>query len=810
MRYHFNELAEIILNQECLVKDDVIIEQIATDSRLILSGNQTVFFALKTASGNGHAFLNEAYKKGVRHFIVEEADFFSDYSDCSIIKVQNSIRALQELAKYHRSQFQITVVAITGSNGKTIVKEWLSTLLSTSFNVVKSPKSYNSQIGVPLSVLQMNDKHEVAVFEAGISEPGEMSNLEEIIQPTHAIFTNLGAAHDAYFESREGKAKEKTILFKSATKVVSSAKWSGFLQNLTNVSFWGDQGEYGISIKKGSSKTNIHLEYNSKIIVADFPYTDEASIENATNALIMALELGAEESKVIKALQNLAPVAMRLELKEGNNNTFIISDYYNSDISGIAIALDFMQQQRVQLKKTVVLSDLQDSKESIEETVLQLNTLFKAHDIQRLFLIGNSFYAHAVRFELEAKTYRNTESFLADLSNHSFQNETILLKGQRKFQFEWIAERLQKKLHSTVLEIDLNAVRNNLSYFKSKLKPNTKVMVMVKALAYGAGSAEMARYLSYNQVDYLGVAFVDEGIELRKSGISIPIIVLNPSPESYDLMLDNNLEPEIYNWKSLNEIIQVSKKKQDSVPIHIKVDTGMRRLGFEPTEIPEVLRIIKEEKNVFIKSVFSHLATSDEPSQKEHTLNQIAVFNAVVKEIESNLDYPFDRHILNSAGIIAFPEVQHTMVRLGLGLYGITPFEKHQGALQPVSKLKTIVSQIKHIDQGDAVGYGRREIAKAPMKIATVPIGYADGLPRLVGNRTGHMFVAGQKAPIIGNVCMDMTMLDITGIEVQEGDEVEVFGPNIHPNELASWAQTISYEILTNISSRVKRVYVQD
>lgn len=809
MRYLFSEIVSII--SPLLVKGESVeeIHSVDIDSRTIKAPETTIFLALSTESGNGHNYIQEAYDKGVRHFIVEDIAALEELEGVSYLQVYSSLKALQKFAKYHRSLFKIPVIAITGSNGKTIVKEWLSQLLMTTFIVVKSPKSYNSQIGVPLSILRMEKTHEVAIFEAGISEPGEMDALYDMIRPTHGVFTNLGAAHDAYFSSRKQKAVEKNKLFKNVVKLVFSSTWSEFISN-PNSKTWGTEGDVEVNINVNNKEAQISLVFKDSDEYFTIPFSDKASIENAINAYLMAKEIGVPSEVLENAIQKITPVAMRLELREAINDCYLISDYYNADISGISIALDFMRQQKGEYPKTVILSDIFESKESTEQLITSLDQLFVSNGVNRLIVIGEQFAKNLDLFQVPVFGYASTEAFLKQFINLNFNKESILLKGQRSFHFEKIAEKLQRKLHSTYLEIDLNAVRNNLNYFKQQLFSSTKIMVMVKALAYGSGNIEMAQFLNYVNVDYLGVAFVDEGIELRKSGIDLPIMVLNPSPESYELMLDYNLEPEVYNWKSLDEVISVAEKRSEQTPIHIKIDTGMHRLGFVSEDIQELIGIIKNNNKINIKSVFSHLATSDEPGLKEHTLRQLNSFNEVLLAFEESLDYTIDAHILNSAGILAFPEGQHSMVRLGLGLYGITPFEQHRGALQPVSQLKTIVSQIKYLKKGDAVGYGRREIAQQDLATATVPIGYADGLPRLVGNRKGYMLVNGQKAPIIGNVCMDMTMLDVSAIEVKEGDEVEVFGKNIHPDKLANWAQTISYEILTNISSRVKRIYVQD
>jgi alanine racemase len=821
MQYTFEQIVQIT-QANFTGNIHATVGNFTVDSRKITPLNITdlVFVALVTPKRNGHTFIPEAYQKGVRNFLVSEPVEFLSYKDVNIILVNNTLTALQQIAQFHRKQFSYPVIGITGSNGKTVVKEWLYHLLKDDFNIVRSPKSYNSQIGVPLSVLQMDKHHNLAIFEAGISQPNEMQILGKIIRPDMGIFVNIGSAHNENFNSIEEKVHEKNELFTSDTFVIYNKDYTSidevFKQHPESKKLvWSTKksATFQISrIQKKSNITQIQAIYKNDFISIEIPFIDDASIENAIHCWVTLLYMGMPMNKIQQKMLTLTPIAMRLEVKEGVNNCLIINDSYNSDWASLEIALDFLTRQSNLKKNTLILSDLQQTGEQPEVLYRNVATLVKNKNIHQFFGVGEDLQKHQNFFDVACHFFSSTAQLLSYLQQHSFDSENILIKGSRSFEFEKISKFLQKKVHSTVLEINLNALEHNLNYYKSLLLPKTKIMVMVKALSYGSGTYEVANLLQFHKVDYLGVAFVDEGILLREAGITLPIMVMNPEPQGYDAMLEYDLEPEIYNWRSLQNIIQCLQKNnaKKSVSIHIKLDTGMHRLGFEPHEMAQLIQILQKNPQLKIASVFSHLATSDESSLSDFTLQQINLFKNLSGQLENALQKTFIKHILNSSGISEFTDAQMDMVRLGIGLYGVSPNPTHQKNLEVVSELFTSISQIKHVPKGDSVGYSRREIAAKDLKIATVPIGYADGLSRLMSNRVGHMLVNGKKAPIVGNICMDMTMLDITEIDAQEGDSVEVFGKNIPVQTLANWAQTISYEIFTSISPRVKRVYFQE
>lgn len=805
---------------------DCIIKELLIDSRKINNPSTSLFFAIKGDRHDGHDYIQDLYEKGVRNFVVSALpQNETEFDGTNFILVKDTLVALQILCANHRQQYKIPVIGITGSNGKTIVKEWLYQLMHNDKNIVRSPKSFNSQVGVPLSVWQMNEEHTLGIFEAGISKPQEMKLLEQIIQPTIGLITNIGQAHDENFENQKHKVDEKLKLFTHAEVIIYCKDYILVHEDITNnkalkdikVFTWSKKLRADLlvgRITKSATDTEIQGVYKNDFISISIPLTDEASIENAIHCWAMLLYLGYENNIIAERMHFLSPVAMRLELKEGINNCSIINDSYNSDLSSLSIALDFLNQQKQHPKKTLVLSDILQSGQNNETLYKEVAELVHKKGVSRLIGIGEGISSQQHQFNIEKSFYPSTADFLKQFNNSFFNNETVLLKGARAFGFEAITTIIQQKAHETVLEINLNSIVHNLNHYHSKLKSDTKIMAMVKAFSYGSGSFEIANIMQFHRVDYLAVAYADEGIELRKSGITMPIMVMNPEEQSYDAMIQYNLEPEIYSLRVLGlfeETIKRSDKKNERpIPVHIKLDTGMHRLGFDENELNELIVRIKNNKYLTVKSIFSHLAGTDEPEHDDFTREQIKKFNRMSEMIRSHFPYPIMKHILNSAGISRFPDAQFDMVRLGIGLYGIGANAAEQTQLQNVSTLKTSISQIKNIPANETIGYSRKGVSNRDIQIATVPIGYADGLSRKLSNGKGKMIVKGKPAPIIGNVCMDMCMIDITDINANEQDEVIVFGDAYPIAEIAKDVGTIPYEILTNVSRRVKRVYYQE
>jgi alanine racemase len=826
MIYTISQIANIVNGSLTASNPAGTVKNLLIDSRKMNNPENSLFFAIKGDRNDGHLFLTELYEKGVKNFIVSALPASLDnFAASNFILVKNTLLALQQLCAYHRKQFKIPIIAITGSNGKTIVKEWLYQLMREDKNIVRSPKSFNSQVGVPLSVWQLSKEHDLGIFEAGISLPNEMKLLENIIQPTIGLITNIGKAHDENFESQSQKVAEKLKLFLNAEVLIYCKDYLVLHEALTSdrqykeiTAFtWSKKVRADLLIGRiTQTETDTELQgiFKNSFIRISIPFKDEASIENAIHCWALMLYLGYENHVIAERMAYLSPIAMRLELKEGINNCSIINDSYNSDLSSLAIALDFLNQQKQHPKKTLILSDILQSGQTNEILYKEVAELIIKKGVSRLIGIGEAISGQAEQFNVEKNFYNSTADFLQQFNNSFFREETILLKGARVFGFEAISKIIQQKAHETILEINLNAIVHNLNYFKSKLKNDTKTMAMVKAFSYGSGSFEIANILQFHRVDYLAVAYADEGVELRKAGITMPIMVMNPEEQSYDAMIQYNLEPEIYSFRVLNLFEETLKRSERNniqpMPIHIKLDTGMHRLGFDDGEINELIVRIKNNKSIRIKSIFSHLAASGEPEHDDFTWQQIKSFNIMSEAIKSHFDYSIVKHILNSAGVSRFPDAQFEMVRLGIGLYGIGADEEEQKQMQNVSTLKTSISQIKNIPVNETIGYSRKGIAIHDMKIATVPIGYADGLSRRLSNGKGKMMVNGKPAPIIGNVCMDMCMLNITNISANENDEVIVFGEELPITEIAKDVDTIPYEILTNVSRRVKRIYYQE
>ena len=809
--YNVAALSEIIAIKAILKHPEQLITQLLTDSRKISDPATSVFFALK-AKKDAHQFIAPLYQLGLRSFVITQQGFdITAFPEANFIWVADSLAALQKLAAAHRQQFQYPVIGITGSNGKTIVKEWLFQLLAPDYSIVRSPKSFNSQIGVPLSVWKMDIDHDLAIFEAGISEPEEMQNLESIIQPTIGILTNISASHDEGFINREQKLQEKLKLFKKVDKLIINAKYHHDISGIKNTFSWSFDQPADLQVFESNTSnghTLIHAKYQDQKISINIPFSDQAAVENAVICWATLLQFGVKQSVIAQRIEKLSAVKMRLELKTGMNQTAIIDDSYNSDFYSLEIAIDFLNQQNQYPNKTLILSDILQTGISPSQLYQQVAQLVENKGIDKFIGIGEEIYKYQEYFKLDKWFFKDTQSFLNNFDRQLFRNETILLKGARPFEFEKISKVLVQKVHDTVLEINLNALIDNLNHYKSKLKPQVKMMAMVKAFAYGSGSDEVAHILQHHKVDYLAVAYADEGVSLRQAGISLPIMVMSPELSSFDVLVKNQLEPELYNFRILKAFAEdIQNRKIKSYPVHIKIDTGMHRLGFVPSEVGKLITFLEDHPELHVKSILSHLAASESEEYQDYTLKQIQLFQDLANQISDSLGYPIIKHIANTAAISKWPNAQFDMVRLGIGLYGIASLASEKTILQNVATLKTTITQIKHLKKGDSVGYGRSGVMQQDGKIAVVKIGYADGYPRALGNGNGAMSINGNLVPTIGHICMDMCMLDISAIEAREGDDVLVFGEQISIYDLAKQLNTIPYEIISNLSQRIKRVY---
>lgn len=798
------------------------IDWILTDSRSLCFPEETLFFALKTKRDDGHKYIPELYSLGVRNFVVSTLPAnLEKYEDANFLLVTNALKTLQKLAEKHREKFDIPVVGVTGSNGKTVVKEWLHQLVSQDKVVVRSPRSYNSQIGVPLSVWQMDEHTELAIIEAGISEMGEMGALHCIIKPTIGVLTNIGGAHQENFFSVQEKCMEKLSLFKDCDVVIYNgdntlicdcvAKSMLTAREIAWSKIDNERPLFISSIVKDDTGTTVKYRYLGFEKEYRIPFIDDASIENSLNCLAACLYLMIPTEEIAARMANLEPVAMRLEVKEGKNNCLLINDSYNSDLASLDIALDFLYRRSVSkgLKRTLILSDMFET--GLESSLLyrKVAQLIQSRGINKLIGVGKYISSCSGRFELEKYFFPDTEALLKSDIFASLHDEIILIKGSREFHFEEITERLELKVHETILEVNLGALVDNLNYFRDKLKPETKMVCMIKASAYGAGSYEIARTLQDHRVDYLAVAVADEGSELRKAGINSSIIIMNPELSAFKTMFDHKLEPEVYSFHLLDCLIREAEKEGiTNFPVHIKLDTGMHRLGFAPSEVPQLVARLKKQTAVLPRSVFSHLVGSDGAQFDPFTRTQIETFEKAAQELQDNFPHKILRHICNSAGIERFPGAQFDMVRLGIGLYGINPVDN--SVIHNVNTLKTTILQIQNVSQEDSVGYSRKGRLNRDSRIAAIPIGYADGLNRHLGNGNAYCLVNGKKASYVGNICMDVCMIDVTDIDCKEGDKVIIFGDDLPISILSDKLGTIPYEVLTSISARVKRVYFQD
>lgn len=826
MRYDILHIASIIngiLEGHCESNP----EYLATDSRKIPFPSQTIFFAISGIGRDAHPYIKDAWLKGVRSFVVQKVPELSEYPHTAFIKVKNPLKALQDLAAYHRAQFHGNVVGITGSNGKTIVKEWLFILLHQDKIITRSPRSYNSQVGVPLSVWLLDERSEWGIFEAGISQTGEMQRLERIIKPHYGIFTNIGDAHDEGFSNKAEKIREKLQLFEHASELIYCSDYTELKNEILNfvggksikLFSWGSHSDADlqlISVRDDIEGGSIlQIRFGSIINYLKIPLKGKIALENAMTVIAFLLKRGYSFEVLAERMHLLHSISMRLEIKKGIHGSTIINDSYSADLNSLKLALDLMKQQTQPESRTLILSDFLQSGKRREELYSEIASLLKTYHVHRLIGIGTDIQSQRHLFVdqgITTETFPNTEDFIKNFNGNMFSNELILMKGARKFAFETILSKLEMRSHQTELSIDLSAIRHNLSEYRKILNPSTKIMVVVKAFSYGSGSYEIANVLQYHGVDYLAVAYADEGMELRKSGIMLPIMVMNPEPESFGFLIENDLQPEIFSFSILQQFENfLATEGIEKYPIHLKVDTGMHRLGFDPSELESLCTTLSRSGRMQVLSVFSHLVASEDEKEDSFTRQQFNIFTNACALLKINLGYDFIRHISNTAGIVRLPDLQLDMIRLGIGLYGIDTGNTSKIQLKHASRLKTTIAQIRKVKAGDSVGYNRRGIIEKDSMIATIRIGYADGFPRSLGLGNGKVLIKNQLAPVIGSVCMDMTMIDVTSIPgVKEGDEVEVFGKSLSVNQVAKWAGTIPYEIMTGISARVKRVYFED
>lgn len=814
--YTLQQIAQIT-NTRFFGKNNYRVNHYLNDSRGLHTAEETLFIALKTVRNNGHNYIPELIESGLKSFLIAESEF--DYSawkdsDVSFILTKDPLQTIQTLASHHRQKFSIPVIGITGSNGKTVVKEWLYQLLKNDFSICRSPKSYNSQIGVPLSVLNLNETHTLGIFEAGISKNGEMQKLASIISPTLGVLTSIGSAHDEGFESRDQKISEKLKLLVFADKLILSGLDKNKVPEelKSKALFISENTESDLSIS--FEKDTLSLKSNSTIYTFKLPFTDQASIHNIATCVGVLLTMGFQESIIQQKINLLQAVALRLEIKNGIQNSLLINDYYNSDLDSLKIALNYLQQQNRRLKKIVIVSDIEQSGIVSSELYRKLAELFQQNRIDLVVGIGKEISTHKPLFKSNSLFFSDTKEFIDQfyLNSFHFSDAGILLKGARSFGFENISSLLQLKSHDTVFEINLNKLTDNINYYRSLLSPKVQLMGMVKAMGYGSGSAEIGRTLQHMGVNYLAVAYADEGVELRASHITLPIMVMNPEEGAFEDIINHQLEPEIYHFKVLKAFVAKldAMGVTESYPIHLKIDTGMHRLGFEEQELNELIIQLKQNPLLKVKTVFSHLVGSDNAELDGFTKEQVRIFEKAFQLIEGELGYPVIKHICNSGGITRFKDAHYTMVRLGIGMYGIGVNADEQKHLLNVGTLKTKISQIKKVKAGDTVGYNRNGKVHEETIIATIPIGYADGFSRQLGNGKHGVYVNGTFCKTIGNICMDMCMIDVSGLSCSEGDEVIIFESVEQIAAIAKAMNSIPYEVLTNVSGRVKRVYIQE
>ncbi|WP_336701903.1 bifunctional UDP-N-acetylmuramoyl-tripeptide:D-alanyl-D-alanine ligase/alanine racemase [Chryseobacterium indologenes] len=815
MNYTVQHIAEIT-NAQIIGDGNLLIKNIAYDSRIIYSTKNTAFIAINTQKNSGEKFIESAMDRGINVIISEH--HYPEFENITWIIVENSVEFLQKLAKYHFENSHLQSIGITGSNGKTILKEWLYQCVWNEFPTVKSPKSFNSQIGLPLSLLQINNSHQLGIFEVGISKPHEMEKLENIFHPQIGLLTHIGTAHAANFSSDEELIDEKISLFNNSEVIIYNGDNSLVDQKIKNsysdkkLISYGFKKDNQVFIKNNISKDeNIIVEYLGEEISFPVHQRDEATLTNAMALISVLKELNIENKKIVEKINLLKAVEMRLEAIEGIKGNIVINDSFNLDLDSLKTALQFLNEYN-KSKKSLVLTDIVGVNSNAKELYEEVSELVNEQHFDSVFLIGDEISKFSELFKAKTYTFIDTKELIESKHLTELENQIILLKGARKFEIEKLKDILELRKHDTVLEVNLNAILHNINYHKSLLKPGTKMMAMVKANAYGLGSFEVSEFLQHHHIDYLGVAYADEGVELRKKGITTPIIVMNPEQHSYQTIIEYNLEPEIYSFRVLELFYEAVQRSgyDKKYPIHIKLETGMHRLGFKDFELDQLSETLSQ-KNVKVQSMFSHLSSSDMPEEKEFTLKQLDVFEKNSSYLIEKLGYTPIRHILNSAGITSYKDHQHDMVRIGIGMLGESADPEIQKQLRSVVSFKTVISQISTVENGESVGYSRKYKADHSTRIATIPVGYADGIPRLIGNQVGNVGVNKTLAPIVGNICMDMMMINVDHIpSIKEGDTVTVFNAKPSLKEFAGYCKTITYEVLTSISPRVKRIYIKD
>lgn len=814
MNYTTKQIAKIT-NSHLIGDENLIVKNIEFDSRNIFSSKNSAFIAINTSKNSGEKFIHAALEKGIQIIISEHQ--IADIENVTWIIVENSIEFIQKLAKHHLQQFSLQTIGITGSNGKTIVKEWLYQTLLGEFEVVKSPKSFNSQLGLALSLLEIEEKHDLGIFEVGISKPGEMKILEDILSPKIGLLTHIGSAHSSNFDNEKELIEEKILLFKNSETIIFNGDNSLVYKLITeqysskNLISYGLQKHNNFYIKTdwNTSSPEIILQYFNEEISIPIKQRDEATLSNALCVIAVLKEFGFENAKIIDKINALKSVEMRLESVDGLRKNIIINDSYNLDLDSLKIAYQFIHQYK-KPHKSLIITDFVEGKNATP-LYQEIADLTNQQKFSKVFLIGDEITRFADHFDGQIFTFNNTKQLIDSLQLNQIENELILLKGARKFEIDQLKSYLELQKHDTILEVNLNAIIHNINVHKDLLKPTTKMMAMVKAYSYGLGGYEIAEFLQHHHIDYLGVAYADEGVDLRKNGITTPIMVMNPEQHSYNSIIDYNLEPEIYSFRVLNLFNEqlLNKGIQRKYPIHIKLETGMHRLGFKADELDDLMELLKT-MNVQVKSIFSHLSSSDDVGEEDYTNEQVKIFTENSDKLILGFDEKPLRHILNSSGIANYPDFQFDMVRIGIGMVGVASNPKIKKLLRNAVNFKTVISQISEVKIGETVGYSRKFKADKDTRIATIPVGYADGIPRLVGNKAGNVGINGKIYPIVGNVCMDMMMIDLGENSIQDGDEVIIFNSKPTLEDFAKYCQTIPYEVLTSISRRVKRIYIKD
>ncbi len=823
MVYSVSSIASA-LNLSTPSHPDYEISVLLTDSRSLTFPEQSLFFALRTRTNDGHRYIPELYERGVRNFVVDTLpDNIGDYPLANFLKVPDVTRALQTLARKHRARFTAPVIGITGSRGKTTVKEWINQLLQSDYHIVRSPRSYNSQIGVPLSIWEMDEDTELAIFEAGISLPDEMTSLQSMIRPNIGILTNIGNEHSDGFDSLMKKCEEKVTLLRDCDCVIYCGDDELISEAIADACIpakeiaWSmrdsDRPLFISRVEKHVETTDIYYTYLRRDAVITIPFTSDADIQNAIHCLAVMLYLNRPADVVASRMSMLAPVGTRMEVMEGVNGCLVIYDSYTSDLHSLTPAIDFMERRHTKARtSTVILSDVMHETLDPARLYASVARLLERKGIERVIGIGEEITRHSRFFGADATFYPSTSEFLAQVSPSDFERELVLIKGAPQFHFELISDMLEARQHETVLEVNLDAMVHNFNFFRSHVRPTTGIVCMVKASGYGAGSYELGKTLQAQGAAYLAVAVLDEGVDLRKAGITMPIMVLNPKVVNYKTLFGYNLEPEIYSFDILKEIIREAEKYGiTDYPVHIKFDTGMHRLGFLESDLPELIDVLKHQKAIRPASAFSHLAAADCPDMDDYNAYQFDLFERCTTELQKHFNHHILRHILNSTGILRFPEYQYDLVRLGIGLYGCpTMDDPEQSELRQVSSLHTVIISIKEWPAGTTIGYSRRGKLSRQSRVATIPVGYADGIDRHLGNGNMKVWINGFRCPTVGNICMDACMVDVTDAECQVGDIVEIFGDNVPVTELSDALDTIPYEILTSVSQRVKRVYYRE